>query len=276
MAADLENTIYLDVPAGPRRHRHAPRSGARHLRPDQGAGAPRLLRRADVSPGDRRLYGADRRPERRRHRRLGPPAQGRVLQRAVCPRHGGDGAHLRPQQRRQPVFHHVRAGALARRQIHDLGQGRLRHGVCRPDQEGRPASNGSVSNPDKIVKMQVAADAKRRRQSLSHSETRRMAPRPSPLPARGEREGPAQREGEGRLGRRTTAFSLGVAFLARDLPPAAADRGIADGVFERAAAGADLCDTVVPAGRDRRVAHRDRACSRWSACPTASSFCGRR
>ena len=43
------------------------------------------------------------------------------------------------------------------------------------------------------------------------------------------------------------------------LPRTAADRGAADGVFERAAAGPDLCHIVVPAGRDRRVAHRDRA-----------------
>ena len=38
-----------------------------------------------------------------------------------------------------------------------------------------------------------------------------------------------------------------------------ADRRAADGVFERVAARPDLCNLVVPAGRDRRLAHRDRA-----------------
>ena len=43
MAADPENTLYIDVPAGPRRDRDAARSGARPRRPDQDAGAARLL-----------------------------------------------------------------------------------------------------------------------------------------------------------------------------------------------------------------------------------------
>ena len=51
---------------------------------------------------------------------------------------------------------------FARRQIHDLGQGHLGHGIHRPDQEGRSRrATARVTNPDKIIKMQVAADAEK-------------------------------------------------------------------------------------------------------------------
>ena len=41
------------------------------------------------------------------------------------------------------------------------GQVDLGHGIRRRDQEGRPRRNGTVTNPDKIVSMQVAADAEK-------------------------------------------------------------------------------------------------------------------
>ena len=74
---------------------------------------------------------------------------------ALRARHDRHGAHPGPEQRRQPVLHHVRAGAAPERPVHGLGQGDRGHAVRRQDQAGRPPSN-----PDKIVKMRVAADVK--------------------------------------------------------------------------------------------------------------------
>ena len=71
MAADLENTLYIDVPAGRVVIEMRP-----DLAPDHVAQIKALARRGfydgvAVSPGHRRLHGADRRPDRHRHRRLG-------------------------------------------------------------------------------------------------------------------------------------------------------------------------------------------------------------
>ncbi len=49
-------------------------------------------------------------------------------------RHGGRGPDRRPEQRQQPVLHHVRAGAEPGRAVHDLGPGDLGNGVRRQDQ----------------------------------------------------------------------------------------------------------------------------------------------
>ena len=88
-------------------------------------------------------------------------------------RHHRRGAVERPEQRQQPVLHRLRAGALPQRQIHDLGPGDRRHGRRRQDQA--PASRRP--NPDKIVKMQIAADAddasKRQRPKCSRPSNRR-------------------------------------------------------------------------------------------------------
>ena len=74
----------------------------------------------------------------------------------------GDGARQRSGQRRQPILHLLRAGAVPRRQIHDLGPGDLGHGSSIDAiKRATKAQNGSVTDPDKIVKMQVAADAER-------------------------------------------------------------------------------------------------------------------
>ena len=60
---------------------------------------------------------------------------GRVHHQAALPaRHLRHGAHLGPEQREQPVLHHVRAGAASGRPVHDLGPGDAGHGVRRPDQ----------------------------------------------------------------------------------------------------------------------------------------------
>ena len=82
-------------------------------------------------------------------------ASQRHFVRGVC----GMARAVRSEQRQQPVLHHVRAGALAGRAIHDLGPGRERHGVCRPDQ-ARQRRQRIVSDPDRIVHMRVAADVK--------------------------------------------------------------------------------------------------------------------
>ena len=70
-------------------------------------------------------------------------ASQRHFVRGVC----GMARSLRSGQRQQPVLHHVRAGAVAGRTIHDLGPGRERHGVCGPDQARRAGSTGSVDRP---------------------------------------------------------------------------------------------------------------------------------
>ena len=44
-----------------------------------------------------------------------------------------------PEQRRQPVLHLLRPGALAGRPVHGLGQGHAGHGPRRQDREGRAA-----------------------------------------------------------------------------------------------------------------------------------------
>ena len=94
-----------------------------------------------------------------------------------------DGARLRPQQRRQPVLHLLRRRHLSRPPVHGVGQGGVGHGACRRDQEGRSGRNGAVTNPDKIVKMQVAADAA---EWPSMSMKRRASP---PRRAHGNRAG---------------------------------------------------------------------------------------
>ena len=81
-------------------------------------------------------------------------------QAAFPARHGGCGPHPGPEQREQPVLHHVRPG----RRILD-GQytiwGQVVSGMEYVDQIKKGSgSSGTVQNPDRIVRMQVAADAK--------------------------------------------------------------------------------------------------------------------
>jgi len=78
MAADLENTLYMDVPAGRVVIEMRP-----DLAPETVAQIKRLVRQGfyDGIVFHRVIdgFGADRRSQGRRHRRLGAQAQGRVL-----------------------------------------------------------------------------------------------------------------------------------------------------------------------------------------------------
>jgi len=57
------------------------------------------------------------------------------------------------------VFHLLRRRIVFEPQIHSRGPGRLRHGCRRQDQERVQARQWHGDRPDKIVKMQIAADA---------------------------------------------------------------------------------------------------------------------
>ena len=63
----------------------------------------------------------------------------------------------KPEQCQQPVLHHVRAGLASERPVHDLGPGGRGHGSGRSDQ-ARQRRWRDGDDPDKIVKLQVAAD----------------------------------------------------------------------------------------------------------------------
>ena len=58
-----------------------------------------------------------------------------------------------PEQRQQPVLHHVRAGAAPERPVHHLGPGRGGHGARRQDQARQRRQRARCTNPDKIEKM---------------------------------------------------------------------------------------------------------------------------
>ncbi len=157
--ADLENTLYLDVPAG---------RVVIEMRPDV---APNHV--AQIKALARKGF-----------------YDGIVFHRVIegfmaqtgCPQGtgtGGSGKHIKAEFNREP---HVRGTAsMARSQNPDSadsqfficfddasfldGQytvwGKVTSGMEHIDavKKGNPRDNGSVSNPDKIVKMQVAADA---------------------------------------------------------------------------------------------------------------------
>ena len=51
--------------------------------------------------------------------------------------------------------------SLAQRPVHGRRRGRERHGARRQDQEGRPgATTASVTDPDRMIKVRIAADNK--------------------------------------------------------------------------------------------------------------------
>ena len=60
MAADLENTLYLDVPAGRVVIELLPECGAGHRGAGQGTDPAAFLRRAQIPPRGRRVHGSDR------------------------------------------------------------------------------------------------------------------------------------------------------------------------------------------------------------------------
>ena len=63
-----------------------------------------------------------------------------------------------PEQRQQPVLHHVRARPQPGRQVHDLGPGGSGMEYVDKIKRGIRPNGGTVANPDRIVRMRVAAD----------------------------------------------------------------------------------------------------------------------
>ena len=75
----------------------------------------------------------------------------------------------RPQFGEFAVLHHVRRRAVAERPIHGLWRGRVRAWNTSTQLKKGGGQDGMVDNPDHIIKMQVAADAK----NYSNKPTRR-------------------------------------------------------------------------------------------------------
>ena len=63
-----------------------------------------------------------------------------------------------PNSARSQFFICFKDFELPRRPVHRVGQGHVRHGARRQDQEGR--AGRAPLGPDKMIKVQVAADAK--------------------------------------------------------------------------------------------------------------------
>ena len=162
-AADLDNTIYLDVPAGrvviELRPDLAPKTVARIKELARrgfydGIAFHRVIAGFMAQTGD---------PKRRRHRRLGPEAQGRILARRItC------AARCRWRARKTPTAPTASSSSASRRRpsstANTRSSARSTSGMEFVDaiKKGDPDRNGSVSDPDRIVKMQVAADAEKK------------------------------------------------------------------------------------------------------------------
>ena len=142
-----------------RGHRAAPRSGAQARGAHQGAHPQGLLRRPGVPPRHRRVHGADRRPAGHRHGRLGGQGAGGVFQAALRARHRRHGALARSQQRRLAVLHLLRARAVPQRPVHRVGPSRVQAwSSWTRSRKATTPPTARCANPDKIVRMQVAAD----------------------------------------------------------------------------------------------------------------------
>ena len=116
-----------------------------------------MAQTGDVQYGDMK-DGYD--AERGRHRRLGTarPA-GRIHQEgAFRARRGRHGARPESGLGQLAVLHHVRAGSLARRRLHDRRQGRERHGTCRRHQKRRRSAERRRQRTDRMIKVRIAAD----------------------------------------------------------------------------------------------------------------------
>ncbi len=122
-------------------------------RADQDAGSPGVLRRDHLPPRDRRLHGADRRPDRDRPRRLRAARhQGRVQHVPARARHRGDGPRAVRGQRQQPVLHRVLPALLARPEVHQLRPGDRRDGRGRR----RSSAASRRRDPTFIVQASIA------------------------------------------------------------------------------------------------------------------------
>ena len=163
-----EDTIILDQ-RWPRGDRDPARPCARPCRADQGAGARAVLSTASCSTASSKASWRNRRPDGHRHGGSGKKLKAEFSKRARA-RHRLDGARPGPEFRRQPVLH-----LLCRRRFLD-GQytvwGKVIEGMENVDKikRGEP-----VQNPDKIVKMQVAADCPLMRVDCLRSELRNAA-----------------------------------------------------------------------------------------------------
>ncbi len=161
MAADLENTIYLDVPAG---------RVVIEMRPDLApatcAQIKALVRRGfydghRLSPGDRRLYGADRRSERRP-----APAARAIRSRPSSRTRSSSAARWRWPAPRTPTAPTASFSSCSRRRPRSTANtrsGARSSPAWSMSTRSKRATrrNGAVTNPDKIIKMQVAADAQK-------------------------------------------------------------------------------------------------------------------
>ena len=260
-AADLENTLYLDVPKG---------RVVIELRPDL---APKTVARIKelarkgfydghrVPSRDRRLHGADRRSARRRHRRLGPEAQGRVQQRAFRARHRvGMARAARSRQRRQPVLHLLRAGAVPRRQIHRLRPGHVGHGDSSTrSRRATRATTARSRTPTASSRCRSPPTPTRRSSAPPHLTTEARRARSTDL-RRALNHSPDLRAFVVRLDARHAGFASLAVYRDRRI---AGDP--ADGVRERPAAGAHRIDAAIWLKEVGRLAHGDRPLRRRRA-----------
>ena len=166
--ADLENTLYLDLANA---KGEAKGRVVIELRPDlapdhvarikelaregfyDGVVFHRVIEGFMAQTGD--VLGNTRQPAGTGGSKK-PNLKAGVHEGAACARHLLDGARAEPGFGQQPVLHLLRRRALPRQPVHGLGTGdRRAWRIVDKIKRGEP-----VRDPDKIVKMQVAADAK--------------------------------------------------------------------------------------------------------------------
>ena len=159
---DLENTVYLDLPAGRVVIRLRPDLAPQHVervkllcREGFYDGTPfhRVIEGFMAQGGDPTGTGTGG----SKYPNL--PAEFSQTEHFVRGTVGA-GPFVQPEQRQQPVLHHVRARAQPRRAVHDLWATSCR-GMDIVDKIKRGAGgSGTVKDPDRIVHMRVAADVK--------------------------------------------------------------------------------------------------------------------
>jgi len=150
---------------GPHRLQAAHRSFAKARRADQAVGARGYYNNVPFSPRDGWLHGADRRrPEFQWHRRfeVSQPESG-IFRRAVQARYRRHGAARRQRRYRElAVLFMFAEGSSLKRPVHTV-IGEVVSGMDVVDKlkKAPPGSRGrEVTDPDKMVKVQVASDIK--------------------------------------------------------------------------------------------------------------------